>query len=192
VAGRDSGDPPPRIDWIDAERFADGLPGRLGLTELPGKQGASLRYPGVVYRRDLDRDLAALRGHGVGRLLLLVEDAELDQWGDADIVRRAAAGDLEVERRPMPDGAAPGSVEEADAIVAWIRRARRDGDLAVACMGGVGRTGTVAACALIDAGLAPEAAITLVRQIRHPTAVETDEQLAFVDRFARSRSEPRT
>jgi protein-tyrosine phosphatase len=191
VAGRESGDPPLRIDWIDAERFADDLPGRLGLTELPGKRGASVRYPGVVYRRELEADLATLRGCGVRRLLLLVEDTELDRWGDAAIVARGAAAGIEIERRPMPDGAAPGSIEEADAIVAWIRAARTVGDVATACMGGVGRTGTVAACALVDAGLGPDEAIGLVRRIRHPTAVETEEQLAFVHRFAGSRSEPR-
>ena len=34
--------------------------GRLGMTVLPGKHGASTRYPGRVYRRDLERDLAGL------------------------------------------------------------------------------------------------------------------------------------
>jgi protein-tyrosine phosphatase len=54
-------------------------------------------------------------------------------------------------------------------------------------MGGVGRTGTVAACALVAAGWDASSAIAEVRRVRHPTAVETAEQEAFVEAFARHR-----
>ena len=47
-------------------------------------------------------------------------------------------------------------------------------------MGGVGRTGMVAACALVSGGRAAADAIARVRAVRHPTAVETAEQVAFV------------
>ena len=51
-------------------------PGRLGLTFLPGKRGASFRYPGHTYRRDAaDRPGSACASQGVVRLILLVEDA---------------------------------------------------------------------------------------------------------------------
>jgi protein-tyrosine phosphatase len=173
-------DPPLRVDWIEAHAFADGRPGRLGLTFLPGKRGASDRYPGLVYRRELERDLSRLAALGVRRLLLLVEDHELARWGDPDIVERAAAHDIAIERRPMPDGAPPLTVEEGDAALAWLRDARERGDVAVACMGGVGRTGTIAACALVDAGWKPDDAIAAVRRIRHPEAVETTDQEAYV------------
>jgi len=189
VARREAADPPLRIDWVEAVHFGDGLAGRLGLTFLPGKRGPSLRYPGTVYRRELDADLATLRAEGVLRVLLLVEDAELDRWGDADIVARAARAGIEVERRPIPDGAAPRSVEEADAMVGWLQAARRSGDVAVACMGGVGRTGTLAACALVEAGRPAAEAIELVRRVRHPTAIETDAQVRFVHDFARTRAQ---
>jgi hypothetical protein len=65
---------PIRVDWLPDGWAGDGRPGRLGLTILPGKQGASTRYPGRVYDRDLDADLATLRELGVRRLVLLVED----------------------------------------------------------------------------------------------------------------------
>lgn len=177
-------DPPLRVDWIEAAQLGDGRPGRLGLTFLPGKRGPSFRYPGRVYRRELDADLEALRAMGVGGLLLLVEDEELERWGDRDIVERAGARGIQVERRPMRDGAAPASAEEVASMLGWLRGARSRGDVAVACMGGVGRTGTVTACALVEAGWTPDEAVAEVRRIRHPTAVETDAQLAFVRSFA--------
>ena len=72
-----------------------------------------------------------------------------------------------------------------DAIVGEIVKAREVGDAAVACMGGVGRTGTVAACALVSAGHSAAVAIARVRAVRHPTAVETPGQVAFVEGYER-------
>ena len=178
-------DPPLRIDWIDSRDLADGLVGRLGLTFLPGKRGASTRYPGRVYRRELGVDLDALAAAGIRSLLLLVDDDELGRWGDPAIVERGREREVRIERRPLTDGSAPRTAAEMDAMLVWLREARRSGDVAVACMGGVGRTGTVAACALVAAGASAERAISTVRAVRHPTAVETGEQVAFVNAYER-------
>jgi protein-tyrosine phosphatase len=180
----DAGTAPIRVDWLDPSTLRDGLPGRLGLTILPGKHGASVRYPERVYERDIDGDLAELAAAGVRRLLLLVEDGELERWGDPHIVERAVAHGIEVDRWPMPDGSPPASVAEARSILASVAAGRERGDVAVACMGGVGRTGTVAACALVESGWGADEAIAEVRRVRHPTAVETDSQAAFVHAFA--------
>lgn len=179
-----------RVDWIDPARLPDERTGRLGLTFLPGKHGASLRYPGHVYRRDLEQDLATLARREIRTLVLLVEDHELVRWGDADIVERARTRGIAVERWPMPDGMPPSSLEVMDSLLDSIDVARAEGDVAVACMGGVGRTGTVVACALVRAGMAPQDAIAEVRRVRHPTAVETDEQRRFVHAFARHHLQP--
>jgi protein-tyrosine phosphatase len=173
-----------RIDWLEPAQLGDGLTGRLGLTILPGKQGVSFRYPGRVYRRDLDEDLAMLQAAGVRQLVLLVDDAELSRWSDSAIVERAAAAGVIVLRHPMPDGQPPASIGEMERILAEVRAGRRHGNVAVACMGGVGRTGTVAACALVQAGHTPAEAIAVVRAVRHPAAVETAAQEQFVTAFA--------
>jgi protein-tyrosine phosphatase len=178
-------DPPLHIDWLDTADLRDGRPGHLGLTILPGKRGASLRYPGRVYRRDLAADLATLRAAGVTVLVLLVEDEELARWGDPTIVAQAWEAGVSVERRPVADGTAPRHVEEMDELLALLERARDGGNAAVACMGGVGRTGMVAACALVAAGWSAAAAIARVRALRHPTAVETHEQIGFVQGYER-------
>lgn len=184
-------DPPLRIDWLDAAQLGDRLPGRLGLTILPGKHGVSFRYPGRVYARNLEVDLASLVEAGVRRLELLVEDAELARWGDPEIVAVAAAAGVEIRRHPMPDGGPPASVNEMVEILAEIRDGRGSGHVAIACMGGVGRSGTVAACALVDGGMTPAAAIAMVRAVRHPTAVETVAQERFVSSFAAAQASER-
>jgi len=179
-------DPELPIDWLEPSQLGDALPGRLGLTILPGKRGTSFRYPGRVYRRDLDHDFALLREVGVRRLILLVEEAELRRWSDPDIVERGEAAGVAVYRHPIPDGRAPASVGEMATILSEVSEARVSDNVAVACMGGVGRTGTVAACALVAGGMTPDAAIDTVRAVRHPTAVETAEQERFVRGYAAS------
>ena len=176
-----------RVDWISSSAFRDGRPGRVGLTFLPGKHGPSFRYPGVVYERDLVDDLRTLANGGVHRLVLLVEDSELERWGDPAIVDRGRDAGVSIERHPIPDMHPPASVDDMDRLAAWIDGARSDGDVAVACMGGVGRTGTVAACLLVAAGWSAADAIAEVRRVRHPTAVETSEQERFVESYAESK-----
>jgi protein-tyrosine phosphatase len=173
-----------RIDWLDAAELGGGLPGRLGLTFLPGKNGASIRYPGRAYSRDTAADLAALRAAGVVRLVLLVDDDELTRWGDVRIIDLGRAAGVDVRRHPMTDGAPPASHEAMAEILAEIDDARSRGDVAVACMGGVGRSGTVAACALVRGGRSAVDAIERVREVRHPTAVESEAQERFVRSYA--------
>ena len=174
-------DGPLRVDWLPDGWAGDELAGRLGLTILPGKHGVSTRYPGRVYDRELAADLADLRGGGVVRLVLLVEDGELARWGPELVPE---AWDPPVIRFPIPDGSPPRDHAAMDRILAAVDEARASGNVAVACMGGVGRSGTVAACALVAHGASADAAIATVRQVRHPEAVETAAQKAFVRAFA--------
>lgn len=181
-------DPALRVDWLPSELLADGRPGRLGLTIMPGKHGPSVRYPGHIYRRELEADLTALRQAGVRRLVLLVEDHELERWGDPAIRERAAGHGLNVVRAPIADGRAPRDATVMDGILVQIDAGRAAGNVAVACMGGVGRSGMVAACALVRTGMEPREAIDAVRAARHPDAVETAEQQRFVTAYAARRA----
>ena len=56
---------------------------------------------------------------------------------------------------------------------------KTDRSIAIHCMGGLGRSGTVAAIILRDLGIPPQSAINIVRQFR-PGAIETKEQEMFV------------
>ncbi len=71
-----------------------------------------------------------------------------------------------------------------DRILDELHEARCRGNAAIACMGGVGRSGTVAACVLVRQGIDAQAAIAMVRAARHPEAVETEAQETFVRRYA--------
>lgn len=54
----------------------------------------------------------------------------------------------------------------------------------IACLGGLGRTGTVLACLAVLDGLSADSAIDLVRTRYDVRAIETPEQVGFVNDFA--------
>ena len=56
---------------------------------------------------------------------------------------------------------------------------KTDRSIAIHCMGGLGRSGTVAAIILADLGITLQSAIGVVRQFR-PGAIETSAQENFV------------
>jgi protein-tyrosine phosphatase/nicotinamidase-related amidase len=161
-----------RVDWIDSPRLS---PGRLGMTICPGRRDRD---------RHLDPDLARLRAEGVDRLLCLSTEAEMEWAGVADLGPRAEAFGLTYRWLPVPDQGTC-SLEEAVDLVGWCRDGLRHGEsVVVTCMGGLGRSGMIGACTLVDAGVAPAEAVATVRAARGPRAIETSGQERFVNAFA--------
>src|SRR5215475_5991366 len=161
-----------RVDWIEPALIGAG---RLGITPCPGRQDQG---------HDLDADLAQLRSQGATRLLCLLTDSELRWAGVPDLGPRAQAAGLTYHRVPVPDQDVP---DTADAIelVQWCREATVRGEaVVVTSMSGLGRSGTIAACCLVDAGMSPAAAIAAVRAARGPRALGTIAQENFVVTFA--------
>ena len=149
------------------------------MTFLPGKRRDGWTGP---WWRDLDEDGDALRTvHGVDALLLLVEDHELETCGVPDIAERLPRDhDVEVIRFPVPDMDVPADPVAYRAMLAGVLARIEAGEtVAVACRGGLGRTGTAVGCLLVMAGLPPEEAIALTRRSRRGT-IEDDGQEDFV------------
>jgi protein-tyrosine phosphatase/nicotinamidase-related amidase/aminoglycoside phosphotransferase (APT) family kinase protein len=161
-----------RVGWIESGLTG---PGRLGITVCPGRRDRG---------RDLDADLAKLRSEGATRLLCLLSDSELNWAGVPDLGSRAQAAGLTYRRLPIPDQGTP-DIADAIELAQWCRDATKRGEtVVVTCMGGLGRSGTVAACSLVAAGAPPDGAIAAVRTARGPRALETVAQEDFVVTFA--------
>lgn len=98
--------------------------------------------------------------------------------------RMAAAAGLEGTHIPVEDLTAP-TLEQINEFVGCVGRSLARGEpVAVHCLGGVGRTGTMIACYLVNTGMAPWAAIDEVRK-RRRGAIETAEQERAVINYAR-------
>jgi atypical dual specificity phosphatase len=175
---------PMRVDWVDlakAGRLARfvGSGARLGMTFLPGKFHDAPPLP--LYRRDLETDVAALRDvHGVETLLLLVQDGEIVRAGVADLPDVLAAHDIELLRFPIPDMSVTSEREGLRGALDGVLDRLADGRVvAIACLAGRGRTGTVVACLLRDGGLDAGTAVALTRETR-PYTIERESQVQFV------------
>lgn len=170
-----------RVDFVAPE--AHGLPGRLGLTIAPGKW-----RPGLDPASDglLWDDLRRLRDHYRTRLLVtLLEEFEMKKLGISGLLDGVRRMRMRSTWFPIPDVTAPRDLEATGALVAGIIDGMALGDTVVVhCRGGLGRSGTIAACCLIARGRGAGEAVEAVRSAR-PGAVEVREQEVFVRRFER-------
>lgn len=158
--------------------------GALGLTIAPGRRGPSLDGR-TMHQRNLGTDLMQLRErHGVRRLVCCMEDHELERSTIAGIVERAAALGIEVHRLPIRDGAVPEDRRALERLLEELRGALRTERVVVHCLGGLGRSGTVAGCLLVDLGVPIGEALSRLVQARGPRCPETPAQRDFIRRWA--------
>lgn len=154
--------------------------GVIGMTICPGKKGPSGH--GGAWNRDLALDMAAVAAWRPGAVVTLMETPEFEQYRVAELPRAMASLGARWFHLPIRDVDVPGEAFEArwDKEGAALRAILRGGGrVLVHCVGGLGRTGLVAARLLIELGMAPEQAIAAVREAR-PGAIETDRQLRHV------------
>jgi atypical dual specificity phosphatase len=137
----------------------------------------------ALARPDSPEDLAWLRSQGIEVLVSLTEERPRRDW-----VEQA---NLLVFHEPLEDMEAP-TQDQLDRCVSAIERAtEHQMGVAVHCGAGLGRTGTVLAAYLVAKGQSAANAIAKVRRLR-PGSVETEDQVAAVELFARrQKAEPR-
>ena len=139
---------------------------------------AGCSCPGGGHGGNIDHDLTTLRDYGVGALLTLTE-APLPRGA---LERHGLLG-LHI---PVDDFHAPTTTQMLEAL-AFLDDARATGTpVAVHCLAGQGRTGTVLAAYLIRGGLSAEQAISEVRGIC-PGAIEASPQTAALAAWAAER-----
>ena len=160
------------------------VPGRLGMTFAPG-----MKTPGQRGRweRDLEADLRVLREkYGADVLVSVMEEHEYSGYGIPELFERDLMEGMEVLRFAIEDMNVPKEAEaqEYEELIRGIVDRMREGkNVIVHCRGGLGRTGTVAACVLVTLGdHSADEAIDAVRAARKGT-VQTRDQEDFVRRF---------
>lgn len=153
---------------------------------IPGKLLAG-KYPGSRKLQELERRLGALLEAGFDAFLDLTEPGELPPYEDYLPDR------VIYRRKPITDHGVPrdnAQMAEIQAELSELLDAGRR--LYLHCRAGIGRTGTVVACHLIEQGLAPDAALHRLNELWQgsdrsdtwPEVPETDDQRDFILGYA--------
>jgi protein-tyrosine phosphatase len=155
---------------------------------VPGRLAAG-EYPGAM---DADKARATIRGlltAGIRRFLDLTEDGELVPYDG--VLREEAArtgADAHWQRFPIRDVSVPSLAHMAQIQAVILDAVGRGEPLYVHCWGGVGRTGTVVGCYLVESGLSGREALQRLGELwehvekrhRKPRSPETTEQEQFI------------
>ena len=163
---------PFRVDWLDALQTT---PGKLGISILPGRRDFS---------RSLAEDISRLQAQGVSHVLCLVTDDELLSYGVEGLFEAYQQAGMAVSRISILDQGVctPGEMTGA---VKWLDQNLSSGaKILIHCVGGLGRSGLVAASYLTHKGMQADDAIRAVRTVRSQRALETDAQEDFVRLFS--------
>jgi protein-tyrosine phosphatase len=139
------------------------------------------------WERDLSADLRALEEeHETDVLVSLMEDHEYRGYQISGLLEQDNIGNIEILRFAIEDMGVPQEAESEgfEAFVQdVVQRMERGQNVVVHCRGGLGRTGTLAACVLVALGRhTADEAIAAVREARKGT-VQTREQEDFVRLF---------
>jgi protein-tyrosine phosphatase len=146
-------------------------------------------YP-VTYDRSATREsLAAFVDAGIRTFINLTETSEALTDYDSVLQELAAERGLELKhlRHAIQDHGVPAQREQMTRILATLRdELAADRPVYVHCWGGIGRTGTVIGCWLVEEGLAGTAAIERIAELRAGTpdcrvsSPETDDQRRYI------------
>lgn len=163
---------------IDSLALPDG--GTIGMTICPGKKRpASMSGD---WDRDLNMDLQIVKDWGADIVITLLEDFEFKEVAVESLGEQVQALGMQWVHLPIPDKCAPGT----EFLHGWHTRGAavhaclaQGGKVLIHCMGGIGRTGTVAAQILMERGMPVTDAIVAIRHARQG-AIETAEQEQYL------------
>ena len=156
---------------------------------LPGALLAG-QHPGLADPATQLAAVGALLDAGIRQWLdLTTGDEPLPDYRDALASCAESRGlDVQAQQLPIIDFAVPKPALMRRILDTLHAALQARQPLYLHCHGGIGRTGTVVACLLVEHGYTPEQALALLarkwqvmeKRVRAPASPETDEQRDFV------------
>ena len=180
-----SSDSPPRGPIPDSYWL---IPGRL----LAGE------YPGTYHEADTREKLAKFLDAGIRTFINLTEARELSSYEE---ILRDLSAERGIEtvhvRQSIRDYRTPRERAQMIEILATIRGEIEAGRAVyVHCWGGIGRTGTVVGCWLVEQGLTGDEALRRIAELRQGIpdsrvrSPESDEQCRYVRQWLQDDRSP--
>ncbi len=179
---RTSQNDPITVDFLPADQVP--WAGKVGLTFAPGKKHQGMHF---MWNRNLYQDLDRLRNdYQTDVLVSLIESHEFEAVQISNLTSEAQNRGMETCWFPIPDMSVPTSMNELILLVQKIlQKTQQNQTVVIHCMGGLGRTGMVAACCLVAWNYDPKEAIKIVRETRQ-YAIETQQQEDYIWKFAQA------
>ena len=132
---------------------------------------AGSALPGLL--NELDEDLEFIRARGISRIVSLTSRA---------LPEHVREQGFELIHFPIADMGIP-TPRACAVLCAQLLEGLEQRPVLLHCKGGLGRTGTIAACCLVGLGRAPEQALIEVRSV-NPNYVQTASQAKFIEHYA--------
>ena len=153
--------------------------GKIFLTCFPGRNGEKISFEENIFLEELN-NFSSLNSNTV---VTLVEDNEIEKLCDKNFfVRKIYSHNLKWIHMPIVDLKSPDHkfMDKWQTTKVLLKNDLIEGkNIILHCMGGKGRTGTIAAILLIEFGEKYKEAIKIVREKRKG-AIETKEQEEFI------------
>ena len=162
-------------DYVEPQ----GVSGKIILTCFPGRYGEKISFKESIFFKELKN----FNQLNCSFIVSLVENNELKKlYNKKEFVRHIYTNNLKWIHMSISDLKAPDHhfIEKWHTTKVLLKNDLIDGsNIVVHCMGGKGRSGTVAAILLIEFGEQNKNAIDIVRDKRKG-AIETKEQEDFI------------
>ena len=153
--------------------------GKIFLTCFPGRNGDKISFEEDIFLEEL----LNFSSQNCSTIVTLVEDKEIENLCDKKFfVRKIYSHNLKWIHMPIVDLKAPDHefMNKWQTTKVLLKNDLIEGrNIILHCMGGKGRSGTIAAILLIEFGEKHKEAIEIVRE-RRKGAIETKEQEDFI------------
>jgi protein-tyrosine phosphatase len=129
----------------------------------------------------LEQDLRALRKAGVRTLVSLLEKDEAEWLGLENERQFSERLEMTFLSFPIPDMNVPPDMDRFREFVTGLAERLRSGEqVGVHCRGSIGRSTTIAACALMHLGWLPQMALKAIEEARGCPVPNTEEQERWI------------